>query len=334
MRMKRNTQRIADVIIVFALTILSLFTFSFFKTHKSGEAPPEYKNDFHKRYSIYALALPDSLSFSEEQVPMQNIDIREALDKELLVNTYWQSHTILLIKRANKYFPIIEPILKQQGVPDDFKYLAVAESDLTNVVSPANAVGIWQFLESTGEEYGLEVNDEVDERYHLEKSTEAACKYFKQAYSKYHNWTLVAASYNMGMKGLNTQLEKQLQDNYYDLLLNDETARYVYRILALKLILTNPVQYGFKIDDSDMYTEIPSYEIEVDTSIENIAEFAKSYSTNYKIIKKLNPWLRNSVLKNDAGKSYSIKIPLENARVHQGIESDVSGLDTLNQGSI
>ena len=187
---------------------------------------------------------------------------------------------------------------------------------MTNVISPANAVGIWQFLESTGEEYGLEINSEVDERYHLEKSTLAACKYFKQAYAKYNNWTLVAASYNIGMKGLDTQLEKQLQDNYYDLLLNDETARYLYRILALKLILTKPVQYGFKIDDTDMYSEIPSYEIEVDTSIENIAEFAKLYSTNYKIIKKLNPWLRNSAL------------------IHQCLEIDINEYDTLEQGSI
>ncbi|MBN1187346.1 MAG: lytic transglycosylase domain-containing protein [Bacteroidales bacterium] len=332
--MGKKAQKITDVVIIFILICISLIAFSFFKSTKSGDTPPEYKNDFHKRYSIYALALPDSLTFADEEVPLQNIDVREALDKELLVNTYWQSHTILLIKRANKYFPIIEPILKQQGLPNDFKYLAVAESDLTNAISPSNAVGVWQFLEATGKEYGLEIGNEVDERYHLEKSTIAACKYFRESYAKYKNWTLVAASYNMGKNGLDQQLEKQLQDSYYDLLLNDETSRYVYRILALKLILTNPVHYGFKIDNTDMYNEIPSYEVEIDSSIENIAEFAKVYNTNYKIIKKLNPWLRNSALKVEPGEKYTIKIPLENGRIHQMMESHLPESDTSDLGSI
>ena len=200
-------------------------------------------------YNVYALPLPDNLNFAGEPVPVQNPDIKERMDRELLVNTYWQSNGLLLFKRANKYFPIIEPILKEEGVPEDLKYLAVIESGLTQAVSPARATGFWQILKETGKEYGLEVNDNVDERYHIEKSTRAACKYLKASKERFGSWTLAAAAYNAGNYGVSREMERQNVNGYYDLLLGEETGRYVFRILALKEILSNPGKYGFNFQE-------------------------------------------------------------------------------------
>jgi membrane-bound lytic murein transglycosylase D len=219
--------------------------------------------------------------------------------------------TILAIKRANRAFPIIEPILKKNGIPDDFKYLAVIESGLVNVVSPAGARGVWQFMPETAKERGMEVNENVDQRYDLVKSTEAACRYFLSAKAKFGSWTLAAASYNGGMSGVNKQIDIQKVSNYYDLLLTEETYRYVFRILALKEIMKNPAKYEFNVLPGDMYEILPTKKIEIDSSITDLATFAKGQGINYKILKIHNPWLRETKLINDTGKKYQIEIPLK-----------------------
>ena len=263
-------------------------------------------------YNIYAIPIPEKMDFAGEKVPLYNPDIRERMDRELLVNTYWQSNGLLLIKRANKYFPIIEPLLKEYGIPDDFKYLAVAESCLQNNSSPAGAAGFWHFMKTTGKEYGLEINSYVDERYHIEIATRVAAEYLIKAKKRFGSWTLAAASYNAGFSGIIRQQERQLvNDSYYDLLLNDETSRYLFRILALKEILSNPYKYGFNYRESDLYKPISTYKVKVDTAVTNFAVFAKNFNINYKILKIHNPWLRDNFLKNTSGKEYFIEIPEE-----------------------
>jgi hypothetical protein len=204
---------------------------------------------------------------------------------------------------------LIERVLKEEGVPDDFKYLALVESNFTNATSPAGAVGYWQFLLETATEFGLEVNDEVDERYHVEKSSRAACKYFKQAYNKLGSWSLAAASYNMGMLGVQKQMDRQKQNNYYELLLNEETSRYVFRILSMKEIVNNTDKYGFVIRPSDIYAPIDSKEVTITGSVEDFAAWCQEYEVSYKDFKLLNPWLRQSYLKNKSGKTYVVNIP-------------------------
>ncbi len=253
--------------------------------------------------------MPDNLEFAGENVPLEDPDVYERMDRELLVNTYWQSNALLLMKRANKYFPVIEPILKEEGIPDDFKYLAVIESGLTQAVSPARAVGFWQILEGTGKEYGLEINDNVDERYNIEKSTRVAADYLKKAKERFGSWTLAAASYNAGQYGVDKQLDRQKVKDYYDLLLGEETGRYVFRILALKEIMNNPKKYGFNYTENDLYKHIPVKKVKVDTVVKNFPDFADKFGINYKILKIHNPWLRDDHLKNASRKTYFIDIP-------------------------
>jgi len=256
-----------------------------------------------------SISLPDTLSLAGEKIPLHYYDVREALDRELLVNTYWHSNTILYIKRAHRFFPVIEPILKEEGVPDDFKYLAVAESGLTNALSPSDAAGFWQFLKGTGKEYNLEVNDQVDERYHLEKSTRAACKYLKDSYTIFGSWAMAAASYNTGRTNMNKHIGRQKSNDYYDLYLHEETARYLFRIAAIKLVLENPERYQFFIKDSEKYKPLKFTTIDVDSSITDVANFAEKNGTSYKMIKLFNPWLRDNYFNNPSKKVYSIKIP-------------------------
>ena len=233
------------------------------------------------------------------------------MDKELLKNIYWQSNTMLYLKRANKFFPIIEPILKAKNIPDDFKYLAVIESGLENVVSPSGAAGFWQILKSTAKEYGLEVNPAIDERYNLEKSTKVACEYLREAFEKFGSWTMAAASYNKGQNGISRLIEKQGTNNYYNLHLNSETSRYVFRIIAVKEILENPKQYGFIYREKDLYV-MPKYKtIEIDATISDLADFATANGTNYKLLKQLNPWLRNTSLPDKSRRKYILKIPTD-----------------------
>ncbi len=307
----------------FLLLIPAFFTVSCITPDTSAQDKQDEKRTFEKEYSIFAIKHPQELYFAGERVPLENLDVKEGYDKEIHVNTYWQSQTMLFIKRANKYFPVIEPILKKNGIPDDFKYITLIESGLENLVSPAKAVGFWQLMEGTARDYGLEVNSEVDERYHYEKATVAACEYFKSAYEKFQSWTLVAASYNVGMRGIDRQIERQKETNYYDLLLNTETSRYVYRILAVKQLLENPNDYGFFFEEEDLYHEIPYNEIEVNTAVADFADFAKEHGTNYKILKTLNPWLRESYLTNKSHKTYVIRIPVEGGRTFKPSKEDV-----------
>jgi hypothetical protein len=258
-----------------------------------------------------AMYFPTEVDFAGEKAPLQISDVRERLDRELLINANLDATTALIIKRANRVFPIIEPILAKYGVPDDFKYLAVIESGLVNAVSSAGARGVWQFMPETAKEKGMEVNDIVDERYHLEKSTEAACRYLLAAKEKFGSWTLAAASYNGGMNGITKRIEEQKVTNYYDLALTEETSRYVFRILALKEIMRQPAKYGFSIYTSDLYTQIPTKKVAVDSSITDLTGFAISQGINYKILKIHNPWLRDKKLVNPTKKRYEIEIPLE-----------------------
>lgn len=257
-----------------------------------------------------AMYFPAEIDFAGEKTPLHITDVRERLDRELLINANLDATTALIIKRANRVFPIIEPILAKNGVPDDFKYLAVIESGLVNAVSSAGARGVWQFMPDTAKEKGMEVNDLVDERYHLEKSTEAACKYLLAAKEKFGSWTLAAASYNGGMNGITKKIEEQKVSNYYDLALTEETSRYVFRILALKEIMSEPTKFGFNIYQSELYQPIPTKKVEVDSTINDLTGFAKSQGINYKILKIHNPWLRDKKLVNPAKKKYAIEIPL------------------------
>ena len=260
-------------------------------------------------YKVYALELPDTLSFAGEKVPLDSPDLRERLDRELLVNTYWQSNMMLLLKRANKFFPTIEKILNEEGGPSDLKYLSVIESGLENVVSPAGARGFWQIMRTTGREYGLEVNSNVDERYHIAFSTRMAAQYLKKAKKKFGSWTLAAASYNRGMSGIQRNLNTQKVESYFDLRLGQETSRYVFRVLAVKEIIENPSKYGYVFDDTDLYYSVPIRLHGLDTAISNLTAFAEKMGVNYKILKIHNPWLLQNHLNNRSRKYYEIAIP-------------------------
>ena len=292
--------------IIFSLTLIILLVIS---CNKKTELDRNRINEDYSNYKIYSVPIPNSLTFSGETVNLNENDLIQRFDKEILVNTYWQSNTLQLIKRSRKFFKIIEPILKKEGVPDDFKYLAVIESGLENLRSPKGAKGIWQIMRGTGRELGLEINNNVDERYNLELSTIAACRYIKKAKNKFGTWTLAAAAYNRGMSGVNKALKKQNVKSYYDLLLGNETKRYVFRIHALKLILNNPNNYGFFIEDSQYYKDDHFEVMNVDYPIKNLSEFAKKNGINYKTLKIFNPWLIQNHLNNRSKKKYKIKIP-------------------------
>lgn len=272
-------------------------------------AEKEIDKNVAEGYRISAIDIPEDLNFAGEMVPQDDPEVMERIDREFLVNTYWQSNALLLMKRANKYFPIIEPILAKNGVPDDFKYLAVAESGLQNVVSHAGATGFWQIMSATGKQYGLEINANVDERYHIEKATEVACKYLKNYKNKYGSWTLAAATYNTGTGSLDKYMGIQQVNDYYDLLLGEETGRYVFRIMAIKEILSHPEKYGFDVSPEDMYQAVPTFTVEVNEPILSFADFAQQYEINYKILKRHNPWLREPHLNNSSRKKYTVEIP-------------------------
>lgn len=260
-----------------------------------------------------SVEIPESVSFAGEIFPLNQFDVKESLDRELLSNAYFHSQTIRYIKLAPRYFSVIEPILKENGVPDDFKYLALAESGFNpRAVSPSNAVGFWQFLKGTAQDFGLTVNTEIDERYNVEKATFAACDYLLDSYKKYGNWIMVAASYNAGIRGIERQTERQKTDSYFDLLLVEETGRYLYRIVALKLILENPEKYNFVIQENEKYPIIKTRDVEISASVKDFADFAKEQGINYKLLKDFNPWLRQNYLTVSNGKKYTVKIPVLN----------------------
>lgn len=259
---------------------------------------------------VKVFSLPDKVSFAGEELPLKDPEVRERFEREVYVNAYWESNAILLMKRANKFLPTIEKILNENGIPEDFKYLAMAESGLLNVVSPAGARGFWQFMDATAKEYNLEVSKDVDERYHLEKSTVAACKYLKKAYSNFGSWTSVAASYNMGIAGLSRRKNEQRRTNYYDLWLNEETSRYIFRIVAFKELFEHPERYGFDIPEKELY-ELPTMRaLQVQSSIPNLADWAMKHGSTYKDLKIHNPWLRSTQLNVSKGKTYTILLPV------------------------
>lgn len=294
-------------IIISSVVILEMFTAS-----KNETAVDEaHDKNFNEHYKVYALSIPNQMHFAGENVPLELIDVKEKLDRELLVNTYWQSQTMLFIKRSHRWFPVIEKILEQQGVPEDLKYIALIESGLEQVVSPAGATGFWQLMKAAATENGLVIASGVDERYNVEKATVAACDYLKKAKEKFGTWTLAAASYNMGMAGLQRQLERQKATNYYDLVLNEETSRYLFRILAAKTILSSPSKFGFTFREDDLYPPLHYTTVEVNHSIPDLATFAFENEINYKTLKYLNPWLRDNYLKNDAHRTFQIKIPTQ-----------------------
>ncbi len=287
--------------------LVFLVIFYYIKSEKALRQMPVKITENERR--IYSPPIPEKLEFCGERVPLEDFDVRERIDREFLVNTYWHSATLLYLKRANRWFPVIERILKKNGIPEDFKYMSVAESGIINSISPDGATGFWQLMESAAKKYGLEINKEIDERFNIEKSTQAACDYLKEAYSKFKNWTLVAASYNMGIDGIEKQIERQKTKNYYNMFLNEETYRFVSRIVTLKEIFKKPNKYGFYFSDYDLYPVIETYDVRINYSVNDFADFAKQYGINYKILKIFNPWLRESYLKNKVRKTYLIKIP-------------------------
>jgi hypothetical protein len=268
------------------------------------------ENESVPQNTTTSMPIPDVVEFCGEEIFLNRFDMHERFDREINSFAYFHSTMMLTLKRANRFFPVIEPILKKNNIPDDFKYLCVIESNLDiRALSPAGAAGLWQFMPATGKSYELEITSEIDERYHVEKATEAACKYLKDAYAKYRNWVNVAASYNAGMGRISSALEEQSVDSAFDLLLVSETSRYVFRIIAAKLVFENPLKYGFYLKKDDLYPFIPVQSVTINQSIENLAEFAKQYDLNYMLLKEFNPWLRDKKLTVRVGKSYELAVP-------------------------
>lgn len=280
-----------------------------FRYEDSGEEHVKVFDDGRLQYKWYSTQVPAGMTFAGEKVPLDQWEIRERLDRELLMNYYMHGSLIYTLKHTTRVFPVIEKKLKENGLPEDFKYLCAAESALRNQISSAGAVGYWQFLKATGIQYGLEITEEVDERYHLEKSTDAACKYLRNAYSRFGSWTAAAASYNCGLGGYGSRSTFQQSADYYNLLLPEETNRYIFRILALKQLISNAEEYGFILPDQDQYKPIPTRKVQVNESIPDLAQYALNNGTNYKILKTLNPWLRDKKLTVAAGKSYTLELP-------------------------
>lgn len=332
--MKRST------ILILAISLVCILEgFLLLKGNLTGASDRNYTKAYQQNNKIYSLVLPDKLDFAGEKVPLDLYYVREGLDRELSVNAYWQSNTLILLKKANRYFPVIEPILKKYKVPDDFKYLALIESGLSNVVSPAGASGFWQFLGETGKRYGLEVTEEVDERYNLEKATEAACKLLLHSYGLFENWTLSASAYNAGEAGIQRAMANQKCNDYYDLYLNTETSRYLYRILALKLLYEHPTDFGFFLRNKDLYPSIPTYTATIDTTVGDLVALSRKFEVNYKVFKEFNPWLRKDRLTVKAGKKYKLTLPkkgFDNYKLlMQGIPNPESIFnDTLTAGSL
>lgn len=305
MNRKRGLGIILPTIIIINLGIFVLLITGSSPTPEDGAENNEISTLFTP------VKIPDSVTFAGELIPLSRFDVRESLDRELLVNSYFHSQTLRLLKLAPRYFSVIEPILKEKGMPDDLKYLAVAESGLNpRAISPAGAVGLWQFMHGTAREYGLTINNEIDERYHIEKSTFAACDYLMKSFQRFETWSMVAAAYNAGNSGVQRQMLRQKNSSYFDLLFNEETARYFYRIIALKLIMENPGTYNFVIADDERYPVIPTREVVITGRVADFADFAATHGISYKLLKDFNPWLRESFLTNAGGKKYTVKIPV------------------------
>lgn len=310
--------------IVLILALVSVIALQgFFLIRSANVSDQEYQKAFNSNYHVFAKQLPEKADFAGEEVPMNLYFVNEGLDREVLVNTYWQSSTVLLLKKTNRYFPQIEPILEKYGVPNDFKYIPLIESGLANVTSPAKAAGFWQLLSGTAKMYGLEVTEEVDERFDVKKSTEAACKYLLSSYKEYGSWTMAAAAYNAGDGRIKGEIQKQDINDFYNLHLNSETSRYIFRILAMKLIYEDPASYGFNLRNKDLYPIIPSSEITVDTTINDLYAFSKKLGVNYKMLKAMNPWLMKDKLTNKTGRKYTFILPAKGFDDYQSLQSNI-----------
>ena len=317
--------------------VLSIFFFFARLFFSSESEPKEDKNSrdyFLRHYQVFSASVPPDLNFAGEPVPLNDFTVRENMDRELNSNMYFQSNSLMIFKRTSRWFPVIEPILKKNGVPDDFKYVPLIESGLTNAISPKGATGFWQIMDIAAAPFGLEVSEEVDERYNVERSTDAACKYFLQSYGRFHNWTLVLASFNYGIDGLQKLLDQQKANGYYDLLLNEETTRYIFRLLALKELISHPKNYGYQVRKKDLYPPIRTYKVPVDSAITNLVSFAAKYKLSYKMLKYFNPWLRKDRLTNTDHIKYLVTIPMANYNESyfddlSGYEKKMSGDDSL-----
>ncbi len=255
-------------------------------------------------------AIIEGVDFAGTLLPLERVGVRERMERELLIGTFRHSSTLLTLKRSGRWFPIMEPILVDSGIPVDFKYLSVIESGLANAVSPSDARGFWQFMEPAAEEFGLRVDRDVDERYHVEKATRSACAYLNEAYERYGDWILAAASYNMGMAGLSRRMEEQSGNTYWDLNLNEETARYVYRLFATKQVMEHPEAHGFLMEAEDWWSPLQTRDTVVVDTIDDLAEFASERGVSYNALKTLNPWLRSGRLPIGDDQYYVIRLPL------------------------
>ena len=293
--------------IVSLLVVIFVFLWELYQPREKVFSPGTNE----QYYKIVPLPIPDTLSFAGERVPLDIFYVKEALDKELAVNTYWHSSTLQLIRKSHRWFPLIDSVLLANNIPVDFRFIPLIESNLSNVKSPAGAVGFWQLMKGTAKDYGLEVGKEVDERYDVKKAAEAASRYLLVSYDKLNSWTLVAAAYNAGNRRITSLMRKQKADNFYDLLVPEETSRYIFRILAVKLIFSHPKDYGFYLQESEYYEPLPYHIVSINHKVESWADFAKEQGISYKLLKYYNPWLRQTYLKNRKRKTYFIKIPDE-----------------------
>ncbi|MDD3738272.1 MAG: lytic transglycosylase domain-containing protein [Lentimicrobiaceae bacterium] len=300
-------KRILIILILLVAASLQGF-YSSYKLRKT-DSDKDYHKAFMHSNKVYGIVLPSTAEFCDEELPLGIYHVRERLDREMSVNTYWHSSTLLLLKKSRKYFKIIEPILKQNNVPDDIKYIAMIESGFKYDVSPRGAAGFWQFMPATARRYGLRVDDQVDERYDLVKATNAACRMLKSHYNMLGSWTLVAASFNAGENRILKEMERQGTNDYYNMVLPEETMRYLYRIIAIKFIYNSPTNFGFYLRNVDLYPDYPTYQVSVDSSISNWINFAKEHNTNYLILKELNPWIRSTKMDNPEKLSYNILLP-------------------------
>lgn len=306
--MRSTSPKMIGALKYYLATLAAFATFAIFASYE--ESPTDPTAVYNRTIYIPNVDATDEYWFAGERIPVENFDVRERLERELIVNTYYHTSTILNLKKMTRFFPVIEPMLHEYGIPDDFKYLAVAESNLGNVTSPAGAKGFWQFMKGTAGDYGLEVSSEVDERYHLEKATRAACQYLKKYHEKFGSWTSTAAAYNMGPSGFAKEAEVQGFTNYFDLNLNEETGRYVFRILAIREVLENPALFGFDLPEEEKYQPLSDFSIvKIDKSIPSLGDFAKEHGTTYRLLKVYNPWLLSYKLTNSKGKEYEIKVP-------------------------
>lgn len=296
---------IATGALLLVVSLLKLLSYILFNQNQNND----YADYFDPSLHSYSIQIPKNLRFAGESLPLKKKEFRIAMENELLLNTFWNTHTNFLHRRASRWFPVIEPILKANGIPDDFKYIAIVESQLTNVISKQGATGFWQLLGSTAERYGLEVDGEVDERYHVAKATNAACKYFKEAYAVFHNWTLVAASYNLGIGGIQSKMEHQEKSDFFELHLPAETQRYLFKILAIKEIIGRPAVYGYTITKRDQLRPLSGKTIHIDTTIHNLDLFASARGIEPELLKSYNPWLISNSLTAKDNKKYLLLLP-------------------------